>query len=265
MTGTHFKNMYIFSILKLVLAPRVSSVGIKALTELRHLKQFLFGELGPNVDWEVMDNWLLLCARFLPNLRIAGLKFADPNNMRVLFSYLMINGEESIGSFFHDRLARQREPCRIGFEELIVSGDVNFHKESQVPNLRALHLCYLTPDNLAGRFSRFSNISELGIYSTDAATTIKVLQVLGQNLSQLSLRRIRPKFSLLRVLQLCPNLKQLHTYLCEFDFSDGVWPIELLSCLEDLQIIQTYGPLPWKFIVNVNNLYNFLFVLYYMA
>ena len=228
----------------MALAPEVSSVGIKALSQLNHLQQFLFGDYKEG--WELEKKCLLLCAQFLPKVRIFGFNFTDPN-FEVMLNIIM---DWEVGEFFHDQIIQ--EPFRIGLECLVVSGEVKMHESCEMPNLRALHVCHLSAANI---FNRFSSIAELGIYKTKTDTLMQVLQIVGRNLSKLALGQLPQEFSLLKTLQLCPNLKHLQIIVCKFDDSSNtLWPEEILSCLEQVIFQIMYDPLPQGFIVKVKML-----------
>jgi hypothetical protein len=234
------------------LAPEVSSVGFKALSQLDHLQQFLFG--GFKEGWELQKKCLLLCAQFLPKLRIFGFNFSKARHRAFSLEIalnIMMEGE--VGEFYHDKIIQQ--PFKIGLECLVVSGDVKIHESCEMPNLRALHVCHLSP--AANIFNRFSTIAELGIYKTKTDTLMQVLQIVGRNLSKLAVGQLPQEFSLLKTLQLCPNLKHLQIIVCTFDDSDSVWPDGICSCLEQVVFQMIFEPFPRGFIVKVKILRTF--------
>jgi hypothetical protein len=237
-------HIIIFRVLEVALAPEVSSAGFKALSKLSHLQQFLFGDFKES--WEFQQKCLLLCAQFLPKLRIAGFNFADAYSLDMLNS--MVDGE--VGDFYHDQVVQH--PFKIGLEELMVSGNVQIHESCQLPNLRALYTSQLTDGNIAGLFSRFTTITELGICKTKTDTVMNVLQIVGRSLSKIALVQLPQKFSLLKIFQLCPNLERLHIIVCKFNDSDSLWPMEILGCLEEVNFQMIFDePLPRGFIVKV--------------
>jgi len=237
--------MIIFRILEVALAPEVSSIGFNALSSLSHLQQFLFGDFKES--WEFQQKCLLMSARFLPKLRFAGFNFADAYSMDMLIA--MVDGD--VGDFYHDQIVQQ--PFRLGLEELMINGNVQIHEDCQLPNLRALYTSQLNDGNIAGLFNRFTTITKLGICQTKTNTVMKVLQTVGWSLSRLALGQLPQKFSLLKLLQMCPKLERLHIVACTFDDFNSLWSLEMLSCLEETNFQMTSEPLPCGFIVKVNN------------
>jgi hypothetical protein len=229
----------IFSVLQVILAAEVSSVGFEALSKLKNLQQFLFRDLEQ--DWHLHERCLLLCTQFLPKLRIVGLDFSDLS--------LETFSEEDDGNFYHDQVVQQ--PIQLGLEEVILSGDAQPHHKCQLPQLRTLHL-FRPVGDVAGMCDRFLALEVISFYEAKAETVMAVLQLVGHRLHKLILDEIKPgKLSVSKMLQLCPNLKHLHMVLCEFDDSYTVWPVEMLSCLEEVNIQMVYEPLPCGLIVKV--------------
>lgn len=236
--------------MEVALAPEVSSIGFNALSSLKHLQQFLFGDFKES--WEFQQECLLMSAKFLPKLRVAGFNFADAFSLDMLNA--MVDGD--VGDFYHDQVVQQ--PFRLGLEELMINGDVQIHESCQMPNLRALYTSQLTDGNIAEVFNRFSTITELGICQTKTDTVMNVLQTVGRSLSKLALGQLPQKISLLKILQLCPKLKKLHITACKFDDMDILWSLEILSYLEEANLEMTLEPLPCGFIVKVKLLILFV-------
>jgi hypothetical protein len=215
-------------VLQVSLVPEVSSVGFEALSKLKHLQQFLFGEIDADINWQLKEKFLLLCAQFLPKLRIAGFNYAN------LYSFHIfdLSADDDNTECYHDLIVQQ--PLKLGIEQLLVSGGVKIHEKCQLPHLRALNISRLTASNISGIFLRFTTITELAICGTMTDTVIKVLQIVGQRLSKLALGHLM-EFKLVEALQLCPKLKHLQIIGCKFDDSDSEWQKEDdFSCLEEI-------------------------------
>jgi hypothetical protein len=235
--------IYISSVLQVALAPEVSSVGFEALSKLNHLRQFLFGDYNESMELE--QKCLLLCALFLPKLQISGFDFTEPCLQTF---HLLVDGD--LRYFYHDQVVQL--PIKIGLEQLVVSGNVQIHKNFQLPELRTLYLCRLIDENenVAGMLDRFSTISELGLFKLETDTVIKVLQLVGRKLRKLAMGELQGLL-LLKILQLCPSLRHLQITLCKFDDLDTVWPVEFFSCLEEVVLQMQFNPLPSSFTVQV--------------
>ena len=235
--------IYIPIVLQVALAPEVSSVGFEALSKLNHLRQFLFGDYNESMELE--QKCLLLCALFLPKLQISGFDFTEPCLQTF---HLLVDGD--LRYFYHDQVVQL--PIKIGLEQLVVSGNVQIHKNFQLPELRTLYLCRLIDENenVAGMLDRFSTISELGLFKLETDTVIKVLQLVGRKLRKLAMGELQGLL-LLKILQLCPSLRNLQITLCKFDDLDTVWPVEFFSCLEEVVLQMQFDPLPSSFTVQV--------------
>lgn len=218
----------------------MSSVGFEALSKLKHLQQFLFGDFEE--DWQLHRVCLLLCTQFLPKLRFIGLDFSDLNNETF--------EEEDHGNFYHDQVVQQ--PIQLGLEEVILSGHAQPHNNCQLPQLRTLHL-FRPVGDVAGMCDRFLTLSEISFYEGDTDTVMAVLQLVGRRLHKLVMEEIGPQeFVLPTLLQLCPNLKHLHIVMCGYDDSyTSAWPTEIFGCLEEVNLQMVYEPLPCGFIVMV--------------
>ena len=121
-------------VLQVSLVPEVSSVGFEALSKLKHLQQFLFGEIDA-VIWQLISRrqhlqlqkkFLLLCAQFLPKLRIAGFNFANVYS----FQIFDLSADDDNSECYHDLIVQQ--PLKLGIEQLLVSGGVKIHEKCLV-------------------------------------------------------------------------------------------------------------------------------------
>jgi hypothetical protein len=237
--------------LEVALAAEVSSVGFKALAQLQHLRHFLFDDGKESYcSWELVRKCLLLCARHLPKLKVMGSAFSDINwhHMNVMTDFE--------NCFYHDQVVQQ--PATLSLEQLVLSGEVNLHKDFQVPELRQLH--WFGPRNtIVGLFhDRFSSVSEIEFCDPAVNVVMPVLQAVGWRLRSLTIEQSSeeeithealPLFSL---FQLCPRLERLTLTECKFVAFNVKWREEIFGCLQEITIQPVYEePLPHGFVSKV--------------
>jgi hypothetical protein len=225
-----------FRFLALELDSKMTSVGFEALTNLRHLRQFLLNQSPP--DWQT--NWVLWCMQLLPHLQIVGLNFS-----KYMWYYVPRNG-------YHNEVALLHTPAKLSLEEMILSGDVQPAMGCELPELQTLYLLRPTGD-VAGMCDRFQNLTTLWFCHAHMDVIESVLQQVGHRLSRLSMRATLPKLLLENVLCLCPNLKIL-----TFDCCRGViWnlPAGCLSLLEEVYLCIEFGFFSPGFFVQVRFVY----------
>lgn len=204
----------------------VSSTGFKALSKLRRLRYFLFGARGVrHKDHE--QKCLLMCAQYMPRLKVAGRHFEFLSVARKWGDY-------------HNKVVNLRQPIKLCLQHLVVDCLPVKHINTQVqfPNVEALSLSYLTTvKHISVR--KFPSLSQLGLYETDPATVMAVLQKVGKHLHSLVLDEIDgiQMFSLHMVLQLCPHLKRFRVAFCQLDDALVVWPEGYFSCMEEVCLL----------------------------
>lgn len=226
--------------LQVSLNSEVSSVGFEALSKLPRLREFLYGEYA---IYEEHVRFLLLCAQYLPQLKLAGQSFD--------FLY----GVNTHGSITHNEVVQQ--PVKLSLADLTIGCGVQLHDNFQVPELESLSL-WMPMTNVRGLCERFSSISALGLYEpliTPEApedVVIPVLQSVGHRLRSLALSDVPQPLSLAHILELCPRLERLRIEHCNFNDTSDVWPTRHFLCMEEVVV----GPqkLPPGFIMQVTAL-----------
>lgn len=233
----------------------MSCVGFEALTQLRHLRKFIFGEYFD--DWTLERKFLHLCGQHLPQLQIMGRDFVNGVD---LLMYEHVFEEES----YHDQVVAQ--PCKLGLEQLALSDDNLPHEHCLLPGLKALHLIRADGDVIGSFFDRFTTITELAFYSTEKDLVMEVLECVGRRLTHLGLSNMEEELSMSTILQHCPNLVKLKMEYIQFDEYHAIWPNDVtLSCLQEVELDMQFEPLPLPhdFIAKVlgyNEFYKILFL-----
>jgi hypothetical protein len=238
----------IFSVLQVELSLEISSVGFEALSTLRHLRQFHFGEYLFS-DWEHDEKCLMLCARFLPCLKLAGSynDFLDGGNQ---------SPEE------HNDFVQQNHLQKLSLSDLTIGRNVELHENFQLPELESLSL-WLPMKDIVGLCDRFSSISALAFYELrfsppDMVTT--VLHTVGKRLRSLSLDDAPQPMSLAQIFEFCPRLESFRIQFCNFNDAPTVqWPARYFSCMKEARVgVQRPSidldsqSLPCGFIMQVN-------------
>lgn len=243
-----------FSVLEVELSLDVSSVGFEALSKLRHLRQFLFGESLYGLEWEHEKKLLLLSSRILPQLRVAGRCFDILLDIDVLYGADVF--EHSTG--YHDEMVQEKIAV-LSLENLVLGRDVHPYENLQMPELKSLSLWFPNNEDVLPLCERFSNISQLGIHSCEEhgheEMIKKVLQSLGQQLRLLLLDEVSQTPSLAEILRFCPRLERfrLCSYFHNFSLDDGAsneWPERSFSCMEE--VVLQVNNIPCGFIMQVN-------------
>jgi hypothetical protein len=213
--------MNIFSVLKVELSSDVSSAGIKALSTLRHLRQFLFGEYSWG-SWERAKECIPLCAEYLPHLKGVG-RF-DSKFLR---------------ECHHNELVQQQQLPQLSLANLSIGRGVEPHKNLQLPELESLSLWFPMND-VVGLCERFSTISALELYDLRDAppdTVMTVLQKVGGRLRSLSLYGSPQPLSLTKIFELCPQLESFKIEYCSFiDTPTACWPEKYFSRLTEVEV-----------------------------
>ena len=189
----------IFSVLKVELSSDVSSAGIKALSTLCHLRQFLFdGYFG---SWERAKEYILLCAEYLPHLKGA----CEFDSMFV-------------SEHMHNELVQQQQLPKLSLANLSIGKEVVPNKNLQLPELESLSVFFPMSD-VVGLCERFLTVSALALYDLKDAppdTVMTVLQKVGGRLRSLSLYGSPQPLSLAKISELCPQLESFKIEYCIF-------------------------------------------------
>jgi hypothetical protein len=241
---TKIIELNFFRVLQVILDPFVTSVGIQALSKLKNLQQFLFADLCRE-SFKLQLQCLLLCAQFLPRLRIVGSEF------KYLSSESMLECAQA-GKFYHNQVLQL--PSQLCLEKLILSGEVKLHDACQLPELRELHL-FSPSSSVVGYFrERFSAISHIGFYKSAVETAMEVLQLVGGRIRSLVIEEPLLELSMVTILQLCPKLNKLKLYKCMLSDFNITWKDQLFSCLEDVTLeCMLDEPFPHGFIKMVKS------------
>jgi len=110
---------------------------------------------------------------------------------------------------------------------------------------------------VVGLLKRFPDLTELGLYETEASTIMLVLQQLGQRLSRLTLLDAHQKLKFSEVLRLCPNLQMFHVHFCYFEDCSDFWPqVDCAKSLQELSLHMFYKVFPPGFIFKVRHSMN---------
>jgi hypothetical protein len=116
---------------------------------------------------------------------------------------------------------------------------------------------------VVGLLKRFPDLTELGLYKTEASTIMLLLQQLGQRLSRLTLLDAHQKLKFSEVLRLCPNLQMFHVHFCYFEESSDFWPqFDCAKSLQELSLHMFYKVLSPGFIFKVRHSIKFQVIFY---
>jgi hypothetical protein len=208
-------------VLKVELSSDVSSAGIKALSTLRHLRQFLFGDyyLG---SWEQLKQSHLLCAEYLPHLKGVG-----------RFDSMLLS------EYQHNELVQQQQLPKLSLANLTIGKEVVLQPNLQLPELQSMSVFFPMSD-VVGLCERFSTVSALALYDLRDAppdTVMTVLQKVGGRLRSLSLYGSPQPLSLTKIFELCPQLESFKIEYCSFiDTPTACWPEKYLSRLTEVEV-----------------------------
>lgn len=196
----------------------MSSVGFQALSKLRQLRQFLFGEHIYSLELE--EKFFLLCSQFLPQLKVSCRRF---------------DKLDSVDNGFYNKSLQQ--PITLSLNNIAVSEDVQLHENLQLPELQSISLRKPMKDVL-GLLERFSTVSALGLSEVENVPEdimiSTVLQSVGGRLRSLILYDVQQVLSLAQVFQLCPRLERFRISYCKFQDTSSKWPEKHFNCLEEV-------------------------------
>jgi hypothetical protein len=233
----------IFSVLKVGLSRDVSSAGFKALSTLRHLRQFLFRDYYVGGLARAKE-CILLCAEYLPHLK--GAATFD---------------SKFLSECQHNELVQHQQLSKLSLANLSIGRNVEPHKNLQLPELESLSVRFPMND-VVGLCDRFSTISALVLCDIKYAspeTVMTVLQGVGGRLRSLSLIFAPQPLSLAKIFELCPQLESFKIEYCNIiDTPTVCWPENYLSCLNEVSVYRfrdetgRWNSLAVGFIMQVN-------------
>jgi len=203
----------------------VTSIGFQALSTLLHLKQFLFGNCFEGRSWEHLQKCILLCAQYLPHLKVAGRQFD------ILYGY-------SRGCNYHKELLHQQQLPKQSLADLIIGSDVEPFKNLQFPVLESLSL-WLPVKDMVSLCDRFSTITALALHgsSPDTAVIMTLLQSVGGRLRTLALQEVQRPLSLAQVFEYCPRLGGFRIQFCNFnDDPSTEWPDKYFNNVKEAHV-----------------------------
>jgi len=242
-------------VLQLRLKSYVSSSGIEALSKLHHLQQFIFGEGMDGFDWRYELNFLLLCANFLPRLRVVGRHFD-------LLNVVELDECERFTPFgftrgYHQHLLLQLQPpAELSLQHLNLAADLAFSEGFKFPCLESLMLWNTSNHRLC---DRFASLTALGFYECNFEV-LPVLSRVGQRLNSLVVHQAGSEvFSVAKVLQLCPHLSRFRLSSSKINSALEQWPVMAFSNLRELQLRDVEKPFPPRLLNQVYFLSNKLY------
>jgi hypothetical protein len=228
----------------------VSRAGFLALSMLPHLKEFHFGNRYTISSRKHQNRCILMCANYLPHLKIIGRDFSS--------SYFMRMRAKGI----HNELVQQRQFTKLLLTDLVLGGEAALppHENLQLPDLQSLSV-WLPMRDTVGLCNRFSTITALGLFGpAEADMVMSVLQSVGGRLQTLLLHNVPQPISLSKIFVCCPHLEKFTFCLCNFNDLDFFvqWPEINLSNVEEAHMGQQrpqlgYEPIPRGFIMQVNS------------
>jgi hypothetical protein len=227
----------------------VSKSGFEALSKLHNLEQFIFA--GANLTRDLENQFLLLCGKILPRLKVSGrhFDFFQPRSHEEDFVF-----QNQLG--YHNYLVQNlHQPAELGLQLLNLRDDCQPNKNIKFSQLEELILC--NPSSRAiSMCDRFTAVRALGLYCwllcIPTAIVFPLLRSVGQRLHTLELKDIQ-EFSFAEVLQLCPNLKRFR--VCNSDVKElpEKVPEAAFLCMEEVYLIfDGLHKLPPGFIKQVN-------------
>jgi len=216
-------------VLQVELSLDISSVGFEALSTLRYLRQFHFGEYFGvyfEIDWELYQKCIMLCARYLPQLKFTG-------------SYNDFLCGSTQSPVKYNELVQQHELPKLSLSDLTIGSDVEPHEDLELPELESLSL-WLPMKDIVGLCDRFSSISALALYNLRYAPSdiiITVLHTVGKRLRSLSLSDAPQPLSLAQIFGFCPRLESFRIEFCNFNDAPTVqWPARYFSCAKEARV-----------------------------
>jgi hypothetical protein len=228
----------------------VSNSGFEALSKLHNLEQFIFGDenLTRRCDYDLESQFLLLCAKILPHLKVSGryLDFFEPKHA------YDVDFMDKLG--YHNNLVQNlQQPIVLGLQLLNLSHDYQPNENITFSQLEELVLCNPS-SRVISMCDRFTAVRALGFYcfyfAIDTEIVFPVLHIFGQRLHTLVLEGIK-KFSLAKVLRLCPNLKRLRVGNCYANELPEQVPEAAFLCMEEMYLFD-HLTLPPGFLKQVN-------------
>jgi hypothetical protein len=209
----------------------VSSTGFKALSELQHLEQFIFGESENSCGWTEESKHIVLCSKYLPQLKVIGrrLEFLG-------FDDCMFDIPEG---YHNNMLQHLQQPAVLGLQLLNLAGlegDCQPNEDVHFPDLEVLIL-WAPTSGMLNLCDRFKTVSTLALYHGNKIEDIMpVLCRVGQRLHSLVLFNVDKRFSLAEVLLNCPRLKCFAVEDSEVNRAPELWPAASFTCMEEVNL-----------------------------
>jgi hypothetical protein len=236
-------------VLQVGLSSVVSSKGIEALSELHHLEQFIFAddECRNQSDWKLDSKFLLLSAKILPHLKVAGRHF---DFLRVDVD-LYSDEFNCIPGYHNEMLQNLHEPATLSLQLLSLRKDFLPNENIKFPLLEELML-WSPSSRTISVCDRFATVPAIGLYDCRDLDVLPVLRHVGQRLHSLVLDNFdQESTSLAEVLRLCPNLKRFRVSNTNVNKEAGPWPEASFWCMEEAYF--ETATLPNGFLKQVNN------------
>lgn len=225
----------------------VSSAGFEALSKLPYLRKFLFS-LYEESEYDDKSQYMLMCAKFLPKLKMVKEDFAE----YLCYSTLASFGRQSDSS--HGSILQEPRPVALGLEQAALVGVVQPHESCQLPDLKTLFWFEPIGDAPVSFCTRFQTVTELFlVLAVDEDLVMGVLQEVGQRLTKLELGVVRQALPLAKIFQCCPNVECLRIEYCTFN-AWAKWPStikDFCTHLKEFTLNMNCEPLPRDFIINV--------------
>jgi hypothetical protein len=247
-------------VLQVGLSSEVSSTGFEALSKLHHLEQFIFGdECMLMIDLMLETEFLLLCPKILPHLKVAGRHF-DLLKVNDTYDDDDDDGVNLNQGYHNEWLQNLHEPATLGLQLLNLCYDFQPNKNIQFPQLEELVLWNPSSSCAISLCDRFAAVSALGLYGCGNSDVLPVLRHVGQRLHSLVLDFVHDYYhglTISEVLRLCPNLKRFRVsniYVINED--TGPWPEAAFRCMEEAYFEN--ADLPCGFLKQVNNAYAYI-------
>jgi hypothetical protein len=224
-------------VLEVALTSKVTSSGFKALTNLHHLEQFIFGEFMPEKDRRVLEcEFLELCPRFLPQLKVAGRRF-DFLEMDAIYN----NGFKCNQGYHNSMLQNFHQTAVLGLILLNLRQDYLPNENIQFPDLKELIL-WNPSSGAISVCDRFASVCALGLQSCGNFDVLPVLRHVGHRLHSLVLDDVQRLFTFGEVFRLCPDLKRFKVSASNVDEAPEQLSDAAFWCMEEIFIASVILP-----------------------
>ncbi|CAB3361878.1 Hypothetical predicted protein [Cloeon dipterum] len=221
-------NLQELRMLKVNADETMSETGIAALSKLKHLQKFYFEDLN---DFCEESYFYELCFQHLPGLSEVGF---------VIQRDFMLDYQEAhlctYGYFMAMALEELEKPCQLGLQKMQLVGLRTIPDCVTLPNLKSYFV--VNPKGPVTIDDRFSNVTELGLFKMPCMRECySIFGRIGRQLTKLHLL-VHSTIDVFKVLELCPNLRELSIYAQRLVSSSKLKP-ETLSKLRELNVLIT--------------------------